>query len=301
MSDSSGPPTNPGAVRRPNPVQGVSQSGWEDAPSTFEQRCSFTAIWGPTSGGKTTLALTVPGPVGLIHSAEKIQGVVQPFVNGNPTIGAKVPKMIKLKNMGFVASKSEEDNRARANAMWIATRDLHVDAFDSWAKSVVLDMEPDAWSLRRYAKFGTLNPQGNRMDILYNEVNTDWRQILKNLYRYHSEKGQGRRQVNLVTIHNAKEEYKDTTVNGVTKSSRTGRMKMEGNKEVPYWADVILWAYKSMEDFKYHVRIDKGWFNGAIEGMDLTDDTMKALGYSDLSWPTIMALITSTPEDEWKR
>lgn len=276
---------------------------WEEASTEFTQRCAFVAVWGPESGGKTTFALSAPGPTALIHAAEKINGVTQPWV--------RTGKRIRLHNFGFVASTDEEETATRARVTWAATKSCYLDAMDKWAKSVVIDVEPDAYALRRFAKFGTLTPKGDTRD-LYASINFDWRQLLKSKFRAQTET----RQCNLITIHTATDEYRDVVKiaqSGPKKgqqikvSERTGRQRMQGHKDIKYWADVVLWVYKDiMGDGEYHVRIDKGWWNGAVEGVDLSDTTMKDLGYqpssvtgSHITFASVMGFITETNEKEW--
>lgn len=275
--------------------------GWTDIGIDFTQRCASIAIWGPTSMGKTTLALTAGGlkaPTALLHASEKIKGIVEPHV--------RMGKLVRAYNFGFVAKRGDDkENAKRAGTVWKKFEDLYDNAMDDWAKVVIVDTEPDAWALRRLARFGTLTPQGDTRD-LYNAVNFDWAQMFKNKPREVAE-GRG---VTLITTHTCGDEYKDAikmTPGGPKKvSEKTGKYKMDGQKHVKYWADVILWVEKG-EDGQYRVRIDKGWFNGTVEGMVLDNEFMQNMGYEEspvtksyLTIPAIMALITETPEEGWK-
>lgn len=291
-------PWQPPNAPPPAPRPGVSPTGpasaeWETVGTDFTQRHAFVAIIGPESSGKTTLALTLPGPLAFLHHAEKIKGVIEPFVVQG--------KLIRKHDFHFMPTKGdpEEAVAQKARVVWAKAAAAYNDAWD-WAKGIIVDTETDMWKDRRYARFGTLTPKGDLRD-LYNVVNTDWRQMFKLRYR-----GQATDHgVNLVTIHQCSDEYKDVVIQagpkkGQKNSERTGQQKREGNKEVGYWADVVLWCSKdSLIDFDYHVRIAKGWFNGSVEGMDLTDKIMVDLGYSGLNLPAILAFITQTPEGEW--
>lgn len=296
-----------------NPAQSSNPStvgaSWEEATDKFEQRCALVVIWGLESSGKTSLALTAPGPTGVLHSAEKIGGVYQAFVKA----GLKLRKF----NFGFVATTDEASTAERARAVWAKWKANYIDAFTKWAKTIIVDTEPDAWVLRRFAKFGTLQPKGDTRD-LYSSVNFDWKQLFKNRFREQAESGRG---CNLILISTATDEYKDIITvakfgpkkgTQVKESHRTGKQKMEGMKSIKFWADVILYCWKELDlttgQNTYHVRIDKGWFNGMVEGMDLTDEFMRALDFSEhpvtkscLHWASIMAYITDTPEAEWKK
>lgn len=284
-------------VRPVRPSQAASNE-WQTIGTEFTQRSASIAIWGPTSGGKTTLALSAKGPTALLHASEKIKGIVEPYVRNG--------KVVRALDFGFVASHDEKDTAIRARETWAKWDRLYTDAMKNWAGTIIVDTEPDAYALRRLAKFGTLQPQGDTRD-LYASVNFDWRQIFKNKPREQAEK----RGVNLITIHTASDEYHDVMKKnnqGVMKkvSEKTGRFKMDGHKEVKYWADVILWAEMDINGLR-HVRIDKPWWNGTLTGMDLTEELMVNMGYeaspvhnTALTIPNIMAVITETAAKEWE-
>lgn len=279
---------------------GGASADWETVGVDFTQRCASIAIWGETSSGKTTLALTSKGPVGLLHASEKVAGIVEPHVRKG--------KVVRKFDFGFAVRKGEEEGQIaeRARGVWAKWMALYTDGMTKWAGTIIVDTEPDAWMLRRLARFGTLTPKGDLRD-LYGAVNFDWSQIFKNTPREQAET----RGANLITIHTASDAYKDVMVPGTgggppkKVSIKTGEYKMDGQKSIRYWADVILWVDKDPSG-QYTVRIDKGWFNGQIEGSVLDDTMMRNLGYtvnpaigSALTIPSILALITETPEEEW--
>lgn len=283
-------------VRPKVAIGGGASADWEVVGTEFTQRCAQIAICGETSTGKTSLALTAKGPIALLHASEKVTGIVQPHVRHG--------KLVRKFDFGFVGSKDEKDTAGRAQVTWKKFNVLYDEAMEKWAGTIIVDTEPDAWALRRFARFGTLTPQGD-MRALYTAVNFDWAQLFKNRPREQAEK----RGVNLITIHTCSDEYKDvikTTPNGPKEVSvKTGRQKMDGQKSVKYWADVILWVDKT-DAGDYTVRIDKGWFNGGIEGVVVDNKMMLELGYkvnpatgSAITIPAIMAMITETPEEEW--
>jgi len=238
------------------------------------------------------LALTAPGPIAHIHSAEKVAGVAERAKIARPGV------TIRQHNFGFKPGANEQETANLARAKWGPMKNAFNDALNNWAKTTILDTEPDGWVLRRYSKFGTLNPQGDLRD-LYTVVNADWRGMLKMSYRAQVETLKH----NLITIHTEKDEYKDI-VEGTPpkkKSVRTGRVRMEGNKEVKYWADVILYCWRDITDMQFWVRIEKGWFRGEVEGIELCDATLQDMGYSGLTIPALLAFITNTPEAEWAK
>lgn len=283
-----------------NQPTGGGAADWETVGTEFTQRAASIAIWGETSSGKTTLALTAKGPIGLLHASEKVAGVIQPHV--------RVGKVVRKFDFGFAVRKGETEAQIaeRARLTWAKWMDLYNDGMNKWAGTVIVDTETDAWALRRLARFGSLTPKGDLRD-LYGAVNFDWAQIFKNTPRELVDT----RKVNLITIHTASDAYKDVMVPGSgggppkKVSIKTGDYKMDGQKSIRYWADVILWVDKNPAG-QYTVRIDKGWFNGQIEGTVLDEPLMRQLGYkvdpaidSALTIPAILSMITETPEEEW--
>ena len=271
-------------IRKPG-QQGVKPQidMWEPAPSEFIQRCVFMDIMGSESSGKTTLALSAPGPIALIHANEKINGVVQPWVRKG--------KIIKVHRYGFVASKDPQETATRAQPVWLAARQAAEDAY-GWARSTVLDTGTNYWEMIRLARFGTLNPKGRNMGHLYTAVNNEFRTILAHKYR-------NQERTNIITIHQTGDKWINKMVEGQMQGFNTGVPERKGMKEIGFMCEVGLHCWKNIEDGTYHTTINKGWFNGAVEGMDLTDELMVQMGYSGMNFSGIMGFITQTDELEW--
>lgn len=249
---------------------------WEDAPTEFVRRFTHMGIYGDTGTGRTSLALTAPGPIGLAHTAEKIDGVVQQHSK---------EKVIRVVNFGGVFSGSPQQIAEQANPKWEALKVAWNDGVDNWAKTVVMDTDTEAWEILRLARFGTLAPKG-RMDNLYGPVNAEWRGVIK--------RHRLTERCNVITIGQAKDEYIEKKTDKGSMGQRTGRTVRAGQKEIPYMADVIVRTHKTYADdggVVFSAVIEKGWFNAFIEGMEVFGDEVR--------FSYIMSLVTETDEEEW--
>lgn len=243
---------------------------WEDAPTEFTKRVSLAEVYGDPGTGKTTFALSAPGPIAYLHAAEKIDGVIQKFSR---------EKKVRIYNFNGTFRGAPRDIAAQAQEVWKGLRAAWVDAF-GWARTIVLDTHTEAWELIRVAYFGALKPEGGRIDANYGPVNAEWKSLLKHF------RTQDR--CNLILLGQTKEEYKTSPKSPM--GERTGRTIRAGQKDVPYFADVILRMDKADGDFT--ATIEKGWFNGPMEGVPYMNE--------DVKWSTIMSAITETDPEEWE-
>lgn len=251
---------------------------WEDAPTEITDRGVIMAVYGDTGTGRTTFALTAPGPVAFAHAGEKVTGIVQK---------AAKEKQVKVLNFGAVLYGSPQQISDQAQPVWRKTRDGLMDALtkSSWARTGIIDTHNELWELLRLAEFGELNPQG-RTDALYGPVNARWR----SLFKWHRSQPEPRMK-SLIVIGQTREEYKDVTRNGKKESVRTGRTISAGQKEVHYMADVVVRTGRD-DDGGFLVTIEKAWYKAEYEGVQLANE--------DATFAKVMALITETDESEWE-
>lgn len=254
-------------------------TGWEDAPLDFTSRSCHVNIYGDTGTGRTRLALTMPGPIALAHTNEKIDGLIQQFAR---------EKKIKVFNFGGSFRGSPEAISNQAQPIWSRMSNSWYDAVDNWARCVVMDTETEGWELLRLARFGELNPQG-RTESLYGPVNAEWISHFKRHKMLPPS-----RVCSIVSISQSKDEYKDVTKNGRKSSERTGNTIRAGQKGIPFAADVIIRTSKRYDREKgtvFTATVEKGWWNALSEGTEFEND--------DCRLPYILALITETEEEEW--
>jgi hypothetical protein len=250
------------AVKRKGTKKARTNVGWEAAPLELTRRCSFMQIYGDTGTGRTTLALTAPGPIALIHASEKLEGIVQPVA---------AEKDIRLYNFGGVFSGDAQTIATQASEAMADLKSAWDDAL-GWARTVVMDTHTEAWELLRLARFGTLTPKGT-VAALYGPVNAEWKSIWKAFRRQDT--------CNFIAIGQIRERYR--------KDKPTGVMEQAGQKDMPYYADVIVRTSRNSGSFVGTV--EKAWWNAHIEGLEVEDEM--------LDYATILGLVTETDSEEW--
>jgi len=247
---------------------------WTDAPTALTRQCVFLNIVGQTGTGRTTLALSAPGPIALAHTAEKLEGLVQRI--------AKI-KPVKLLDFGFVSTSTEKRTVAlSADKVYTKLKRGLEDAMDRWARTIIIDTDTETWEIARLARFGELNPKGNRMDALYGPVNAEFRALFKR-HRHQN-------RCHLIVISQCKDEYQDRLIDGKIRSIQTGRLKQVGFKEMPYMADLTVWTSRGPKG-EFLATITKGWWNASVEGLELENTT----------FAQIVGLVTEQDENMWMR
>lgn len=253
---------------------GTRGSMWESAPTELTRRCAFVEVYGDTGSGRTTFALSAPGPIALIHAAEKIEGIVQPF--------ARLGKIGGVANFGRVLRGDDSEVQRQAMEAWRGLEEAWFDAFN-WARTIVLDTHTEAWELIRLAYFGDLKPSRGRVDANYGPVNARWRGMFKK-FRHQDT-------CNVILIGQTKEEYKEKKGGGSDgMGQRTGNTIRAGQKEIPFMADVTV-RTKRGPDGEFLSEIQKGWWNAQAEGLELEGEMS--------NFPQVMAMVTETEPEEW--
>lgn len=228
---------------------------WTDAPTKLTRKEVFMLVYGATSTGRTTFALTAPGPIALLHASEKVEGIVQP---------AAREKEIKILDFGVTLTGTEQQKATQANEAWKSIKAALDDAWD-WARTVAIDTSTEMWEYLRMARFGKLTQV---MPHNYGPVYAEWRSTLKKPFR--DQEG-----TNLILIGQERERYRN--------DRPTGIMEPAGQKSDPYDVDVSIRTMRGKKG-EFKGEIIKGWFEASTEGMELEDEL--------LTFPSVMSLIT---------
>lgn len=247
---------------------------WEIPSSIFSRRVVFMDVWGDTDTGRTSLALTAPGPIALIHANEKIDGVVA------ETKARGVD--IRTFNFGGVIEGDNPDEiAASAMPLWRRFCAAYVGAYE-WARTIVVDTHPEAWELERIAYFGGYKPEGGRTDSNYGPLNFEWKGLFARRFRAQD-------RTNLILIGQSTDEYTKTT--GSKMGERTGKSIWSGQKHTKFMVDVRVRMSRD-KDGGFVATIEKGWNNAASEGVEFVNRRAQ--------FAKIMATVTKTEEGEWK-
>lgn len=129
-------------------------SRYQKADDTGKQRIIWAGFGEPGSG-KTTFALTAPGPIVVQSFDMGLEGVVEPFA--------------KTKDI-YVAEYDWHPTDEMDQDVAIEIRDKFIEDFEhaiQRARTVVWDRETDIWELFRYAEFGAPNDNPKDYAKLY--------------------------------------------------------------------------------------------------------------------------------------
>ncbi len=234
---------------------------WSKVTPEIERKCVLMNIYGDTGTGRTTLALTAPGPIAFIYSSlEKVEGILQRFADKD---------VRKIDFGGYGREGSQKEIAEAADEHWRLLKAAWGDAF-GWARTIVLDTHTEAWELIRLARFGGLKPSGGRVDANYGPVNAEWRGLFRQ-QRTQSD-------VNVIVIGQTKDEY--TSAPKGKMGQRTGLTIQAGQKEIPFMADAIVRTSRGVDGLFKGV-VEKGWYNAYCEGMELEDEESTFAGYME--------------------
>lgn len=257
---------------------------WEEVGTEFTERCVFMDIFGPTGTGRSSLALSAPGPIALMHANEKVQGLKQRLVLS----GVK----LREHKFGFIPTSNSEINKKKASATFLDLRVHYFDAMDNWARTCVFDTGNEVWTNLRYATFGVETPKANRLDAMWGGINKEMRGFWTDKYKSQTK-------CNLITIHEGGYKWVEKLKDGVLRSVETDIVERKGGfKRIPFMADCVVQTYRK-PDGGFGATFVKGWFHAELENIPLDDEFLQQCGYSGLNFPSMMAFITQTPEEEW--
>jgi hypothetical protein len=257
---------------------------WEEVSTEFESRSVALMIVGDTDSGRSTLALTAPGPIAYIHSYEKVDGLINE---------ARKTKLIRASKFGGDLRGSSERVQDLAEAQVRKMEAAISDAY-SWARSIIVDTESKAWEVHQLARLGTLeHSEKSKEDkksgqLVYAGINNRWASMLQE-YRIRAEKPLQEKPTNLILICKTKDEY---AKNPAGKVESTGRTIPACQKDTPFFADVRLRTRVKISQFS--VTVEKPWWNADMRGFELSG------GKDILTIPNLMSLITMTDQSEWE-
>lgn len=236
---------------------------WQEAPSELTRRVVFMGIYGGTGTGRTSLALTAPGPIALLHASEKLEGIVQ--------VPKAAGKVVKLYDFGATFEGGTTEVTKQAERVLDGVLAAWEDA-KTWARTIVIDTDTDLWELLRLTRFGKVTQIKPHH---YTQVNAEWR----NWFHYFRQQESH----NLILLSKMKEEY--------VNEKGTGRMVPSGMKETPYMQDVRVRTDADMRTGRFWSTVEKPWWNSPLMGMEFDGEMSR--------FATIMGMLTETAEGEW--
>lgn len=253
---------------------------WEEVSTEFTARAVAKCIYGDYDTGKTTLALSAPGPIAFFHAYEKVGGLLQ-YVRRS--------KDIRVHKFGG-PMEGNPDKVQRLAEEEIKLFEAGLDSAYSWARSIVIDQETRLWELYQLSRLGSMvraerdEKDNKKGQLIYQEINNRWTSMLMK-YRVNLEakdmSNSKRPKTNLVIISRTKDEYKGP--------SATGRTVRAGQKDTGSFCDVVVRTRRKDE---FSVTIEKPWNNNSMRGVELSQDMMR--------FSEIMSMVTETSSEEWE-
>lgn len=258
-----------------------------DSVDSLNSKCVLMETYGEPDSGKSTFALTAPGPIAYIHSFEKVGGLIQRTVNsGKEVRPCGVGGMLRGES-AEVGRIAKAEVRRLENAL--------TDAY-AWARTIVIDNHTDMWHMVQLARLGSMtqaerSPEDKRMgQLVYGEMNAQWNSIIKQ-FRVMASKYN---RTNLILIGKSTDEYKG--------NQATGRRIAHGMKDNAGNCDVRLCMKcelvpipgaprGTMPDSVYSATVVKPWYSGELRGFEVPSVM--------LTFPAVMGLITGN-QTNWE-
>jgi len=267
----------------PSRVSSISVD-WDDAPTEFSLRRCVSEIYGPSGSGRSTLALSAPGPIAYLFFHEKVQGIVQEFAK---------TKQIKWKKMGGSFRGSESNILDKASEAMRRFEDFYYDSF-SWATTVIVDTHNEAWMLERLGEFGAPKPDGGRVDQNYAAINNRWLSMLN-----HARDEADANRCNTIFVGQTESEWKEDAKGFGKKTGKIVRIDTSASQKVYLKSDVVIRTEVSINrrrEHEFKAIVDKPWWNSAYMDFEIP------LGDKpdQLQWPDVMGMITETDAEEWR-
>lgn len=185
------------------------------SPDPVVHRRQIMMVQGPEKTGKTHFACTAPGPIMLINTDQGDEGVVTP----DKFPGKEIFIVDIAPGTEFVATGSEGD----ADKAWADFKEAY-----SWGlahcNTIVWDKADQIWELARLVILGRL---ANVKPHHYTEVNNTFRYLIKEADKV--------KNLNLILIHNMKEEW--------VNEKFTGRLVRAGFKETGGLVQTSITSY----------------------------------------------------------
>lgn len=190
--------------------------------------------------GKTTFALTAPGPIAFINFDYGLEGVIEKFQTVKPIYVAAV-------RLDFMGGKDQVIAAAEKELVKFET---NYQTALRQARSIVIDTGSEMWELLRLAEFGKLDKV---LPHQYASVNQQMTRLIKLAYDGDA---------NLILTHRLKAEW--------INDKRTGEFEFAGMKDVPYLvqAHARMW----IDGDGYHLRVNKCRQNATVRGLELVNE-----------------------------
>jgi len=202
------------------------------------------SVEGMEREGKTSFALSAPGPIALFDMDIGLEGVVDKWVD---------EKEIYIASFDYRDATDQDE----WEAMWNRMRGSYLTALkDKSIRTLVWDTAGEAWELCRLARFGKLQQVRPHH---YGPVNAEFRDMIRKVYETDK---------NLVMVHKMKPTYVD--VKGTGEATRTGEWERAGFSDIGYLMQMNLRVWRNLDE-GFGLTIRDCRQNASVAGIDIME------------------------------
>jgi hypothetical protein len=258
---------------------------WQTISPDYQGRCVLLEITGASNSGRTYWSLmTAPGPIALIDSREKIDGLINRVVRERGIRLERIPFGNELRGKTSDVQRTAIESRNLAEAAM-------TDAY-RWAKTIVVDTHNSLWETHQLARLGTLERADRdektqrKGQLVYSVINARFRSMWKEFRRMRDLHNR----TNLIVIGETKPIYVSA---GPDSNAKKESSKREPHRQKHLFQDMdVVVTRVRNKDNTFTLTINKPWFNEDVQDVELTGNASR--------FPELMSLITTTNKEEWR-
>lgn len=201
----------------------------------------ITSVSGMEKNGKTSFALSAPGPIIYFNFDFGLEGVINKYAG---------EKDIYVKEYRFTRVMTPD----KFVTLWSGFATDYYNALKSKARTIIIDTATECWELLRLARFGKLTQV---LPFHYGPVSAEYLTLLREGYSYDK---------NIILLHKMKKQY--------VNDNFTGKHERGGFSGTGYIVQANLEVYRDGLDGDFFLKILDCRQNSLLGGMDfqLTDE-----------------------------
>lgn len=196
----------------------------------------IASVSGREKNGKTSFALSAPGPIILFNLDYGLEGVIGKYAGD---------KDIYVKEYRF----RRNDTPDKYNTLWANFTTDYYNALKSKARTIILDTATEVWELLRLARFGKL---AQVQPYHYGPVNAEYMSLIREGYSYDK---------NVILLHKLKKQY--------VNDKFSGDYERAGFTNTGFLVQTNLEVYREGLDGGFCVRVIDCRQNSMLGGMEL--------------------------------
>lgn len=222
----------------------------------------IASVSGLEKQGKTSFALSAPGPIMYFNLDYGDEGIVNRYTDH---------KDIYTKEYRF----RRNDSADKYNTLWCGFTTDFYSAMKSKARTIIIDTATEAWELLRLARFGKL---AQVMPHHYGPVNAEYMSLIREGYSYDK---------NIILLHKLKKQYVDDKFNG--------KYERAGYNGTGFLVQSNLEVYRDGLDGGFYLKVMDCRQNSMLGGMEfeLADQLNGFRFLAQLVFP-------DTTEEDWQ-